>query len=357
MKLFGSLLISLIFSFQNLGQISSKVIPLQLTEVPLKPYHFYIEKTLDIRNISSNIGRGYGEENVLLYLKPSYSITKYGAAFFQSKSPQDSSNYPIQLRINTLNIHEKIIDNMIHGECAIELTFVFNRDGKDIVLTSFKSKTLFKRSLGEYHNYQTMLERLFRKGASYFNQWMLMNYDKNPMLAKKLVIKILPDYHLNTPDKGDTLFWSTSRPLRWSDFQGKPPLFTPYSAQVFSNFEYIGNVNFSKGVLEVSLQFKAYVLKSSSWNAHAGNSESALDHEQLHFDITKTIIEKFKEKARQITSVEDYDSEIQLLFIDMYRLMNKLQKKYDAETNHSINMIDQERWRMEVRNELRGYGI
>jgi hypothetical protein len=37
--------------------------------------------------------------------------------------------------------------------------------------------------------------------------------------------------------------------------------------------------------------------------------------------------------------------------------MNKLQKKYDAETNHSINMIDQERWRMEVRNELRGYGI
>ncbi|MDI9868077.1 hypothetical protein [Flectobacillus roseus] len=343
--------------FCHLGQNLVKFVPLQTGEPPLTPTHFYIEKVSDIRNNASRIGHAFGADNTLLQLKPSISLSKYGRSFFHNPVRRDTLDYAITIHIKNLDIQEKIKDNMIHGECSIELAFSFTRAGTDVVFTSFKSKTLFKRSFGEYDNYQKMLERLFRRGAEHLNQWMSVNYDKNPILARSLVINILPDYRIDNPDKGDTLFWSPSRPLRWSDFHGKPPVFTSYSAQVFSNFEYIGDVKFSKGVLTANLQFKAYVLKSSSWNAHAGNSESALDHEQLHFDITKTIIEKFKEKAQQITSVEDYDSEIQLLFIDMYRLMNKLQKKYDAETNHSINMIDQERWRMEVRNELRGYGI
>jgi hypothetical protein len=178
--------------------------------------------------------------------------------------------------------------------------FFFTRAGTDVVFTSFKSKTLFKRSFGEYDNYQKMLERLFRRGAEHLNQWMSLNYDKNPILARSLVINILPDYRIDNPDKGDTLFWSPSRPLRWSDFHGKPPVFTSYSAQVFSNFEYIGDVKFSKGVLTANLQFKAYVLKSSSWNAHAGNSESALTMSSCTLILRKPSLRNLKKRHNKL---------------------------------------------------------
>ena len=99
------------------------------------------------------------------------------------------------------------------------------------------------------------------------------------------------------------------------------------------------------------------MLKSSSWTSSTSLSEYSLGHEQLHFDIAKLVVERFKQKAKQILTIDNYDSQLQMLFIDMYREMNRLQREYDDESNHSINIIGQERWQQIANEELRNSGV
>jgi len=37
--------------------------------------------------------------------------------------------------------------------------------------------------------------------------------------------------------------------------------------------------------------------------------------------------------------------------------MNRLQKEYDAESNHSINVVGQVKWQFQISEELRNYGV
>ena len=72
------------------------------------------------------------------------------------------------------------------------------------------------------------------------------------------------------------------------------------------------------------------------------------------FNKPQLIVERFKQKAKQILTVDNYDSELQLLFIEMYREMNRLQREYDDESNHSVNVLGQQKWQQFVDAELRG---
>jgi hypothetical protein len=143
--------------------------------------------------------------------------------------------------------------------------------------------------------------------------------------------------------------------MTWDDFTGIQPKASRYSAQIFNNFEYSAPVKIEDGTLIITLTMKAYMLKSSSWTSSTSLSAYSIAHEQLHFDITKLIIEKFKAEASKILTLDDYDSELQRLFIDMYREMNRLQKEYDEESNHSINIVGQEKWRAYISQALKKY--
>jgi hypothetical protein len=99
------------------------------------------------------------------------------------------------------------------------------------------------------------------------------------------------------------------------------------------------------------------MLKSGSWTSSTTLSDYSIAHEQLHFDIAKITVERFKQKAKQILTVDNYDSELQLLFIEMYREMNQLQREYDDESNHSINVVGQAKWQSQISEELRNYGV
>lgn len=337
------------------AQSRTKFVPFQMNDMPVVPYKFYILRVIDTRTETSNIGKVFVQNNLVASLKPSISLGKIIPQYYKSTFKNDSTAYPIEIHIHTFEIEEKIQDKKIIGKCSIGLDFHYYRTNEPVKITHFNNSTNYSRSIGEYDNYQQIIDKILRKSALYLNQWMKVNYDANPQLGQSIKINILPDYGYENPEKGDTIFWHPTRKLRWSDFEGKPSLNNKYAAQVFTNFEYTGNAKMVKGIIQIDLQMKAYMLKSSSWNATAGNSLSALAHEQLHFDITKTIIERFKRKALTISSPEDYDSELQLLFIDMYRTMNQLQKQYDSDSGHSINIVGQEKWRSDIQEELNMY--
>jgi hypothetical protein len=126
---------------------------------------------------------------------------------------------------------------------------------------------------------------------------------------------------------------------------GTPSTKSKNAAEIHSNFEYFAPVKIKNGVVSIYLNMKTFALKNMSWVTPIARDSAGLAHEQLHFDITKIITERYKKRVKSMAlSVDNYDSQFQILFIDIYREMNQLQRQYDEETAHSINVSEQKRW-------------
>ena len=336
------------------AQYADKWISLKYESVRHKPNNFYFLKVIDERKIRDKIGSIYGGNKGEKSLKLSGGMIKSLQSYFSKSFIRDSSYYPIVLRIKELSIDESIINAKIMGKCKIKVAYSFQRDSTEIPLTDFQTAITFNRTQGDYNNYETLLSKIIEKSVMYFDEWMEENYDTNQKLIRSLELVINSDYQLQNPEKGDTIFWSPVRKMTWADFTGTMPKTSKYSAQIFNNFEYIAPLKLENGVLIINLQMKVYMLKSGSWTSSTNLSEYSIAHEQVHFDLVKMVVERFKQKAKEILTVDNYDSELQLLFIEMYREMNRFQKEYDDESNHSINVLGQQKWQQFVDEELRG---
>jgi len=336
------------------AQNTDKWISLKFESVRNKPHNFYFSTVIDERKDKTKIGVIYGENLTEKCLKLSGGTTKAVQNYVSKSIIKEPADYPIILKIKELSIIENLTKLKITGKCKIRITYVFQRDTTEVELTDFQTNITFNRTQGDYNNYETLLSKVIEKSVTYFNEWMEENYDKNPKLIKSVKLVINSDYQIEKPEKGDTIFWSPSHTMTWADFTGTVPKTSKYSAQIFNNFEYIAPLHLENGVLIINLQMKVYMLKSGSWTSSTDLSNYSIAHEQVHFDLTKIVAESFKQKAKAILTVDNYDSELQLLFIEMYREMNRLQKNYDDESNHSINVLGQQKWQQFVDSELRG---
>jgi hypothetical protein len=339
------------------AQYTDKWISLKYESVRHKPNRFYFVKVIDERRDKSKIGMVYGEKQIEKSLKLSGGTVKSLQNYFSKSILKDATCYPIVFKIKELIIDEDVNNQKISGKCKIKISYSFLRDTTEVELTDFQASINYSRTLGDYNNYETLLSKVVEKSVIFFGDWMRENYDKNEKLIKSLNLIVRSDYEIDNPEKGDTIFWSPTRKMTWADFTGTMPKTTKYSAQIFNNFEYTAPLKIENGILSIALQMKVYMLKSASWTSSTSLSEYSLGHEQLHFDIAKLVVERFKQKAKQILTVDNYDSQLQMLFIEMYREMNRLQREYDDESNHSINIIGQEKWRLIANDELRQVGV
>jgi hypothetical protein len=339
------------------AQYSDKWISLKYESVRHKPNHFYFSKILDERRDRSKIGEVYGINQLEKHLKLSGGTTKALQSYLSKAFDKNTSEYSIVFKIKELFVDENIENSKIKGKCKIKIAYSFQRDTTEVELTDFQTAITYTRSFGDYNNYEILLSKVLEKSVNYFDEWMGENYDKNSKLIKSINLVVKPDYLMDNPERGDTIFWSPTRKMTWNDFKGEMPKNTKYSAQIFNNFEYAAPLKLEDGILTIDLQMKVYMLKSLSWTSSTSLSDYSIAHEQLHFDLTKLIVERFKEKAKQILTVDNYDSELQMLFIEMYREMNRVQKEYDDETNHSINVFSQQKWQSKTMEQMRNLGI
>lgn len=88
-----------------------------------------------------------------------------------------------------------------------------------------------------------------------------------------------------------------------------------------------------------------------------GHNDYALNHEQRHFDLARLGMEQFRQALNPDSlSLNDYNSNIQYRYIEMYRELGKRQQQYDDETRHGIDQAAQARWNARIDAELRKFG-
>lgn len=276
---------------------------------------------------------------------PSYQFKKIRGAnptaqlYFQKQLLSHSTTADFQLHVQV-----KEFDFSSKETFHFQAEIYVDRDsiiGPQLLYTykiSFKTQGFKSKSA----HWEEMAKLSSQSLQSQFATWWKNNWDKDPHLIQEVRVEFLPDYFPKKLDL-DTLFYGQKK-LDWSDFVAKPYPGSRFAAQIFSNFEYHAAPRIERGILFLPIQVKVYMLRSSSWKKE-NLPDRALDHESTHFNITQKAANLFKEqilqkKLRPLW----YESELQWWFLDAYRWMNSTQKSYDNDTQHGIQVAEQEIW-------------
>jgi len=153
-------------------------------------------------------------------------------------------------------------------------------------------------------------------------------------------------FTLKTGD--ESIPWS-EKPLRWDDFRGKPHPRSNVSALTYSGIKY----NFEQNGNRLTMKVVATFDPEHSWVNNDLATEYVLRHEQLHFDISELHARKLRAALKQISPTTSRpNSDAEKLYDKFTKESRKYQDRYDAETGHSGNEINQAAWDKKITMEL-----
>ncbi|MCA0430381.1 MAG: hypothetical protein LCH32_07750 [Bacteroidetes bacterium] len=147
-----------------------------------------------------------------------------------------------------------------------------------------------------------------------------------------------------------TIIWQENKPLKWSDFKGKPEK----RFAVASTSYVIDMVTFEITQNQFKVSTNAIFYCKDSWKNNKWISDAILKHEQLHFDIAELFSRKMREKVTQIV-VKNYDDlkqQTDKIYYQLEKEMDVYQNLYDDETENSMNKLKQQEWESKVKNDL-----
>lgn len=142
--------------------------------------------------------------------------------------------------------------------------------------------------------------------------------------------------------------WKADRPLTWDDFKVKSDNRSGMKAMTDSGIA----IWFDCSNRDQPIAVKCFFDNRKSWTK-APDNESLLEHEQLHFDITELFTRKLRKKLAKLADPCGNDShKVQGIYDRNFEEMNSYQRRYDKETEHSVDEKAQKEWEEKVEREL-----
>ncbi|MEZ4922785.1 MAG: DUF922 domain-containing protein [Crocinitomicaceae bacterium] len=152
--------------------------------------------------------------------------------------------------------------------------------------------------------------------------------------------------------ENDYIHWA-DRKLKWTDFRGPIPSDSKYHAMTHSmiNLKFEGEGSF------LTFDIETIFDPNLSWKK-TGVDDHVLKHEQIHFDITEYYARVLRKelKSHHYSDINSIESEVKSMFNKSFEDAERMQKKYDEETNHSLNKKKQEKWNKKVKKYLQDTG-
>ena len=156
----------------------------------------------------------------------------------------------------------------------------------------------------------------------------------------------------NNPDE-EVMSWSETKKLTWKDFKAEPNQKSDAVALTASGITFGFSIKTSdKRVVGFSTTVESHFYPNKSWYFKEKCSDLILRHEQLHFDITELYARKFREKISKLQANRNIKKQLNGLHASINNELNKTQKRYDEETDHSINEAAQNHWENFIAKEL-----
>lgn len=345
-------LLLLFLSFPVFSQVTIYLKP--------KPYGFrakeyYVSSVQDLRVSQHFLGKVYlrnqAQTDLLLAGGTESSFHNHTSEGLV----QNTNGVPLIIKIEKLTFSENRNRNsgLIDGLAEMQLKVYGVLQGDTLELCTPRSGNKYNRSLGTAHElaYEPLLRQMWVSCLEYMDSYINNSIGRLELFNTGSQIIIEP---YSTQNRGDTVHYF-SRKVTWSDFRGRPPMATKYAAAIFPSIGIGTKLTIRDRKLVAIIKPQVFMIPSQSWFRAGSNTASGLRHEQLHFDITKVVMDRLLEKLRNIDArtMDDLSSMIQYEYLQSFREMNKLQEQYDEESRHNLDKAGQARWEQKVQRWLR----
>lgn len=325
-------------------------------KVLFKPKNYYLSAVLDGR-----LDKKIGLQTVKRQpgnIKVSEEATIKGGAPAAIKQYVDEVVFknkelkPVVITLKEYSIKETITANgSVDGQVKLRLSFSLLKEYGLAHLLDYQGGLHYVRANNSSEINERDLKAIVKSGLSYFDNWMDTYADSDEKLASTVSLRF-SDFQDEA--EGDTIYYSSSRPLKWSDFQSKNRPKGNYAAMVMPGLAYEVDAKLVKGNIQVNIAVKAFLPKSMCWVGHDARTAYTLNHEQRHFDVAKIIAERFKQQLlSKKLNPDNYEAAINMQYLDAYREMNAMQKAYDHETRHGIDQLAQSMWNLKIDKQLK----
>lgn len=148
--------------------------------------------------------------------------------------------------------------------------------------------------------------------------------------------------------------WNVDRKLSWNDFQGIPDS-SDYKAVAITKIKATPESYSNDSIV---YNIRNFFNRQESWVKIDSSSQALLAHEQLHFDISELMARQTR-KAYSLIDLKGLKGDYTKIsnYFNYYTIYvaDSIQKKYDTETNHGIDLEKQKFWEAYIRTELANY--
>ncbi|MBL0258294.1 MAG: hypothetical protein IPQ03_12545 [Bacteroidetes bacterium] len=335
------------------AQVDTYAIRLKPEDWGLKPQAYFICGIEDKRHSSGNDGKVLSAASGKpISVKFENGMEKEIHSFIAGSLVNDTGKIPLWIGIDELVFK----DPGTASKHTLSLNFsmhVFRViDGKEIELyqtsgTPQMAARGFPKEMPE-----TILRQTFKQILTGFDDWV----NKNPnqvSLCKSVQVEFVKEQEAAMDFKKDTLHWTPSYSLKWTDFQGPVDQKSPFSAQSHCLFDYKAVPTFQNQVMVLNVSLFACFAKKGSWVQKDKKEIGLLAHEQLHFDICELFIRKLKKKISETPlGLLECDQQLKTLFEEAWKSYQDAQFRYDEETEHGVVPEYQKSWTEQVRIEM-----
>ncbi|QQL50054.1 hypothetical protein [Mucilaginibacter ginkgonis] len=263
---------------------------------------------------------------------------------------------PVRISIKKLLLNETTINGKsVDGELQIQFGFdLVIGDDLYTHLIDYKGAVRYSRLPNQTGAADIYIRMGIQNSLKFFNDWLDQHKNNDAALANNVRL-VFKDY--TEKEESDTIYYSPKRPLTWDDFQDKVSARGGYAAEVIPGLGFTESNEVKSGELIVEMRLKVFLPKSAAYVEPGQKNDVNLNHEQRHFDIVKIISNRFKKGllAQQLP-VHNYDGDINVAYFDALRQITAMQKQYDTETRHGMNLGQQEVWNKKIDTELKAAG-
>ncbi|WP_397363258.1 hypothetical protein [Olleya sp. R77988] len=159
---------------------------------------------------------------------------------------------------------------------------------------------------------------------------------------------IFASFFLLQSDAIEEMSWSEGYRLSWADFKGTPNPDTDAVAVTASGITFSYSINKFRSNQKIQgfkTLVKAFFYPEHSWCKSEEVDPHVLGHEQLHFDITELHARIFRQKIAEVKLHQDLANTLQNIHKNIEADLATMQNNYDTESNYSINVEGQKKWK------------
>ncbi len=163
-----------------------------------------------------------------------------------------------------------------------------------------------------------------------------------------VIIILLSPSCITINNKGITkeiITWKETRKLKWTDFQAYPDESSLYATAALVKLK----VNYKIEKKKLLFRVFAIFFKRESWHKSMpfNDTKYHLNHEQKHFDLAEAAARELKKElfSYSLGNKEVLNEfRVDKIIDEYFDKLRVIQIKYDSETNHSLDYINQTKW-------------